>query len=188
MVATGALLAKQAHGPAVGDVDVQNHPDGGALPGAIRAEQAVDGAGRDAQPTRTTRGVSGESFGAAIYDDDWFRHCPETNGDGEWGKGGGLCGDAEKLTRFPDSRNQSVDIVDVVIDVERRPCGGRHSQATHQRLCAMMARANTDAVLIQDRCEIGRVNVAVCEWNDARAVILRSVDRDAFDLGEPLDR
>ncbi len=52
----------------------------------------------------------------------------------------------------------------------------------------MMARANTDAVLIQDRCEIVRVNVAVREWNDAGAVILRSVDRDAFDLGKPLDR
>src|SRR5260370_31308128 len=64
---------------------------------------------------------------------------PETKGDGTWGKGGGLCGNAEKLSRFPDSRNQSVDVVDVVIDVERRPCGGPHSQATHQRLCAVMA-------------------------------------------------
>src|SRR6267378_4636666 len=116
MVATGAVLAKQAHGPAVGDIDVQNHPDGGALPGTIRAEQAVDGAGGDAQRKRIDRGVSREALGDAIYDDDWFRHCPETKGDGKWGKGGGLCGDAEELSRFPDSRNQSVDVVDVVAD------------------------------------------------------------------------
>src|SRR5712691_6053147 len=94
----------------------------------------------------------------------------------------------EELTGLPDSGHQRVDVVDVVIDVERRPCGRRHSQATHQRLGAMMARANTDAVFIQDRREIVRVNVTVREWHDARAVTLRSVDRDAFDLREPLDR
>src|SRR6267154_3439833 len=94
----------------------------------------------------------------------------------------------EKLARFPNSGDQRIDAVDVVIDVEGRAGGRRDSQATHQRLGAVMARANTDAVLIQDRCEIVRVNVAVREWDDAGAVTLRSVDRDAFDLGKPLDR
>src|SRR5467141_1649338 len=100
MVATGALLAKQAHGPAVGDVDVQNHPDGGALPGTIRAEQAVDGAGRDAQRKRIDRGVSREALGDAIYDDDWFRHCPETKGDGKCGKGAGYAGTPKSSPAF----------------------------------------------------------------------------------------
>src|SRR5258708_36993170 len=94
----------------------------------------------------------------------------------------------EQLAGFPNSGDQRIDVVDVVIDVEGRSGGRRYSQATHQRLGAMMARANTDAVFIQDRCEIVRVNVAVREWNDARAVTLRSVDRDAFDLREQLDR
>src|SRR5690349_2567677 len=89
----------------------------------------------------------------------------------------------EELTGLPDSGHQCIDVVDVIIDVEGRSRGRGDSQTTHQRLSAVMARANTDAVLVQDRGEIVRVNVAIREWNDARAVPAPgSVNRNAIDL------
>src|SRR6266516_1029509 len=117
---------------------------------------------------------------------------PTNYGGRRKGEGGNegvvLRGNAEQLPSFAHSSHESVNVVDVIIDVEGRPRGRRHAQPAHQRLRAMMASANTDTVLVQDGCQVVRVNVAVCEWNDAGAVTARSVDRDTFDLGEPLDR
>src|SRR5260370_2875908 len=51
----------------------------------------------------------------------------------------------EQLAGFPNSGDQRIDVVYVVIDVEGGSGGRRDSQPTHQRLDALMPTANTDA-------------------------------------------
>src|SRR5438093_1688998 len=111
-------------------------------------------------------------------------------GEGERGKGDAefLRWNAEKLSGLAHCGDEGVDVVDVIIDVEGCARGRRDAQATHQRLSAVVAGPNTDAVLVQDRRQVVRMNVAVCERNDAGTVALRSIDRDALDLRQAFDR
>src|SRR6266566_4886748 len=103
------------------------------------------------------------------------------------GRGKRLSRDAEKLASFPHRRDERVDVVHAVIDIKGRPRSRRDAQSAHQRLCAMMTRANADPVAIEDRRQIVWMNVAVREWNDAGPMVAWSVDGHALDLREPLN-
>src|ERR1041385_9159556 len=94
--------------------------------------------------------------------------------------------DAEQLARLPQRRDERVDVVDVVIDVKRRARGRRNAKAPHQRLRAVVPGADADAVAIQNRGEIVRMDVAVREWNDPRAVVAGAVHGNPLDLTESL--
>src|SRR5438105_545923 len=108
-------------------------------------------------------------------------------GKGEGGSGV-LRGNAEELARFPYGSDESVDVVDVIIDVEGRARGRGNTQAPHQRLGAVVTGADTDAVAVQDRRKVVRMNVAVGERHDAGTMVARSIDRDALDLRQALNR
>src|SRR5467141_1893505 len=114
---------------------------------------------------------------------------PQAKGEGRRGKGEAwsLRGDAEQLASLTHSGDEGVDVVDVIIDVEGRARGRRNAQSSHQRLRAVVAGPNTDAVAVQDRRQVVRMNVAVRKRNDAGTVVARSIDRDALDLRQAFD-
>src|SRR5204862_3080053 len=87
-----------------------------------------------------------------------------------------------------DRSYETLDVINVIIDVEG--CAGRRGDAEppHQRLGAMMARADADAVPVENRGQVVRMDVAVGEGHDAGPVVPRTVDGDPLDLREPLDR
>src|ERR1051325_10832836 len=95
--------------------------------------------------------------------------------------------DAKQLARLPQRRDEGIDVVDVVIDVERRARGRRNAKAPHQRLRAVMPGADADAVAIQNRGEIVRMDVAVREWNNSRAMVARAVHGNSLNVTQPLD-
>src|SRR6267143_6572165 len=110
---------------------------------------------------------------------------PKTTGVGKWRKGLGR--NSEQFARLAHRGDQSIDVIDVIVDVEGRARGRRHAQATHQGLRAVVAGPNTDAVAVQDRRQVVGVNVTVRERHDAGSVVARSIDRDALDLRQALD-
>src|SRR6201988_2947587 len=99
-----------------------------------------------------------------------------------------LCGHSEQFPRLPERAYERVDVVHVIIDVEGSASRRRHAQPPHQRLRAVMTRANTDAVAVENRREIVRMHVAVREWNHSGAMLARAVHIHAFDLRKPFDR
>src|SRR2546425_8928097 len=113
---------------------------------------------------------------------------PQTTGVGKWRKGWGLGRYSEQLAGLAYGRDEGVDIVHVIIDVERGTRGRGDAEPAHQRLGAVVAGPNTDAVAVQDRRQVVRMNVAVRERHDAGTVVARSIDRDALDLRQALDR
>ena len=60
----------------VGLDDVHDHPDGGALPGAVRPEQAEDHTRRDLQREAADRRVAGESLGDPFQLNDRLHRFP----------------------------------------------------------------------------------------------------------------
>src|SRR6185436_18906059 len=70
-----------------------------------------------------------------------------------------LCVNAEHVARALDTSYQRIDVGFGVVHIERRPRGRRHVQAPHQRLRTMMARANADADLVENRREIVRMDL-----------------------------
>src|SRR3989441_2864341 len=113
---------------------------------------------------------------------------PQTMGVGKWRKGWGLGRYSEQLAGLAYGRDEGVDVVHVIIDVERGTRGRGDAEPAHQRLGAVVAGPNTDAVAVQDRRQVVRMNVPVRERHDAGTVVARSIDRDALDLRQALDR
>src|ERR1044072_107337 len=95
--------------------------------------------------------------------------------------------DAEQLARLPQRRDEGIDVVDVVIDVERRARRRRNAETAHQRLRAVMAPAYADAVGIQNRGEMGRMDGALRELNTPRAMGPRAVHGNSLNVTQPLD-
>ncbi len=95
----------------------------------------------------------------------------------------------EEPLRFLQPVCEHVDFVLSVVDVEAGPGRRRDIEDSHERTCAVMPGANTDAVLVEDRLEIVRVDVAECEADGAAADIRveGAVDRQAVDGGQPFE-
>src|SRR6267378_8328131 len=97
--------------------------------------------------------------------------------EGGRGKGEGEASgrNAEQLSGFTHRGNERVDVVHVVVDVERCARCRRHAEPPHQRLRAVMPGADADAVAVEDRGEVVGMDVAVREWHDAGTMVLGAV-------------
>src|ERR1041384_1323189 len=73
-VAARRLAAEERDPALVGRQNVEHHPDGGALAGAVGSEQAEDAACRHFHGEIVDRGVTGEALGDALHPDDAAAH------------------------------------------------------------------------------------------------------------------
>ena len=73
----------------------------------------------------------------------------------------------EEVVGGGDGVTQGVDVGLVVVDVQRRPGGGGHAELAHQRLGAVVAGPDADAVLVEHLGEVMGVEVAEGEGQHA---------------------
>ena len=66
-----------------------------------------------------------------------------------------------------------------VVERERGSRGGRHAEPLHQRLGAMVTRADADAVAVQDRADVVRMHAVEHEGEDRRLLARRADEADA---------
>src|SRR5688572_22494462 len=82
-----------------------------------------------------------------------------------------------------DGADESVDLLERVVDVERGASGGRRPERAHQRLGAVVAGAHGDTFAIHDRADV--VGMDACDGEaDRRAAqlrVLRTVHGHAVD-------
>ena len=75
-----------------------------------------------------------------------------------------------------------------VIKRERRAGRRRHVKELHHRLCTMMAGTDGDALLVEDRADVVRVNVLDRKRQNARFFAAVPMICDARDIGQTLGR
>ena len=74
------------------------------------------------------------------------------------------------LLRLAQGVGQRVDVVGVVVQVQRRPGGGRHPEVAHERLGAVVAGADRDPVLVENGADVVGVNAIHHEGQNRRLV------------------
>src|SRR5580693_6911393 len=74
---------------------------------------------------------------------------------------------AEELDRPPQGIDQDVDFLGGIVNVEAGPGGAGEAELPHQRLIAVMAAAQGDAVLVGEGDDVVRVHVAEGETDQA---------------------
>ena len=86
----------------------------------------------------------------------------------------------EELLGLGERLDEHVDVGLVVVDVERRPAGGRHAELAHQRLGAVVAGAHADGVLVEHLADVVGVDAVEQERDRAAAHVdvERAVDRE----------
>src|SRR6266513_2915557 len=101
-----------------------------------------------------------------------------------------ICCYREQRFRFLDAGDERLHVALVVVDVKRRARGGRHVEAAHERLRAVMAGAHAHAVTIEDGRDIMRVHARERERHDAaaRGEVAGSEQLDPFDGCQLLQR
>ena len=74
--------------------------------------------------------------------------------------------------------------------MERGARGGAHAEAAHQRLGAVVAGADADRLAVAELGDVVRVDALDRERDDPAAAVEvgRPEERDAVDLGQPLER
>src|SRR5688500_18437778 len=82
-------------------------------------------------------------------------------------------GGAEDALRGADGIGQASDIVEVVVHVEAAAGRGRKVVAVHHRLGAMVDGAHGEAVLVQDRRHVARMNAVEDEAEHAGVLVRR---------------
>src|SRR3954468_8329256 len=85
--------------------------------------------------------------------------------------------------------DQTLDVFGDRVQVEARARRRRNTEARHQRLRAVVARANGDVLPVEDLRDVVRVHVLELEADDAGAAGGgRAEHADAVDLGESIHR
>src|SRR3954469_8437246 len=88
-----------------------------------------------------------------------------------------------------DGRGEPVDVLGRVVEVEARAVRGGDAELAHQRLAAVVAGADADAVEVEELGDVVRVNALDVEADDPGAAVRRRpVEGDARDLAELLER
>ena len=83
-----------------------------------------------------------------------------------------------------DGLDHYVDLRCSVIKRERRPHRGRHAEALHYRHRAVMSGTYGNALLIENRADVVRMNVIDDERNDSGFLLSRADDSHRVDLGK----
>src|SRR6478735_7133912 len=97
--------------------------------------------------------------------------------------------DTERLLDLPQPGDEPVDVVRDRVEVEARARRGGDAEARHQRLRAVVARANRDVLPVEDLRDVVRVHALELEADDAGAAVRgRAEHTDALDLGERVHR
>src|SRR5439155_16189568 len=95
----------------------------------------------------------------------------------------------EVLPRLLDALDEPVDLPGEAVEVEARAVRGRDAELGHQRLAAVVAGADRDAVHVQHLRHVVRVDALEVEGDDPGAALRRRpVEADARDLRQPFDR
>lgn len=76
---------------------------------------------------------------------------------------------SEHLANAPNARHKGVDLLSRVVKGKRSAHRTQHSQAIHQRLRAVVTRANSNAQLVEQSAHIHVVDVAHVEADDGIA-------------------
>src|SRR5258708_34078380 len=92
----------------------------------------------------------------------------------------------EDRARVVDRAHEGIDVALITVNVERRTRRSRDAEPPHERLRAVMPGANADALLVQHRGQVVRMNIGHREAHDTTALLrLRTKDMHAFDLRPP---
>src|SRR5713226_3310620 len=96
----------------------------------------------------------------------------------------------EQLAGFAQALHQQVDLVLGVVQVEAGAGRSGHAQLAHQRMAAVVAGADADALAIQDLGQVVGVHVAVTEGDSAATDldVTRAVDLDLGHLAQGAER
>src|SRR3954452_13939213 len=91
-----------------------------------------------------------------------------------------------------DGRGEPVDVLGRVVEVEARAVRGGDAELAHQRLAAVVAGADADAVEVEELGDVVGMHLATggldVEADDAGALLGgRSVERDARNLAQLLE-
>src|SRR5262245_41927544 len=93
------------------------------------------------------------------------------------------------LLHAAHARGEAVDVVGRVVEVEAGAVRRGDAELAHERLAAVVAGADRDAVEVEELGDIVRVRALDVEADDAGALLSRrAVERDARDLAEPIER
>src|SRR5215218_7912753 len=88
-----------------------------------------------------------------------------------------------------DAGDEAVDFLGRRVDVEAGAVRRRDPELLHQRLAAMVTRANGDAFQVEHLRHVVRVDPGEVERHDSGATLGRRPEqRHAGDLGQPLER
>src|SRR3954468_2793682 len=97
--------------------------------------------------------------------------------------------DTERVLHLVKTRDEPVDVLGQRIEVEARARRRGDPEARHQRLRAVVARANGDILPVEDLCDVVRMHVLQLEADDAGTAIGgRAEHTDALDFGESIHR
>src|SRR5580698_7394380 len=83
-----------------------------------------------------------------------------------------------------DGRGEPVDLLEGVVEGERSVRGGRYLEEFHHRHGAVMAGADGDAILVEDRAEIVRMHALDDEGHQACLVAGGADDPEPLDPGQ----
>ena len=89
-----------------------------------------------------------------------------------------------------DAGHQAVDLVEGVVDRERRPGRRRHPEPAVQRQRAVVSDAHGDAVVVKNLTDVVSVHAVDDERHRRSAIVHRcgSDDAHAVDAGQAVDR
>src|SRR5262249_21877105 len=95
---------------------------------------------------------------------------------------------SEHLLHLVNPSHQGVDLLARVVEGKGCAGGGWDAEAFHERLCAVMAGADGDALFVQDRADIVRMNAVEDEGDSPGALLGRADQANARNRGELLGR
>src|SRR3954454_9520089 len=100
-----------------------------------------------------------------------------------------LMGSRKHLTDGVEAVDELVDLLGDRVEVEARPIGSRDAELLHQRLAAVVAGADRNALQVEDLRDVVRMDVLEVERDDAGATIGgRAVEPDARHLRQAAER
>src|SRR5205823_11796340 len=97
--------------------------------------------------------------------------------------------DSERVLDLVETADQPLHVLRQRVEVEARARRRRNTETGHQRLCAVVAGADGNALPVEDLRDVVRVHVLELEADDARSAVCGwPEDADARDLGERVHR